>query len=292
MKAGLVYPHQLYAKNPALDGVQLCVLIEEPLFFTQFQFHAQKLILHRASLKAYAAKLKKSGKRVRYVEAAELADTGAIAKLLKKEGVTEVQFVEPSDDWLQTRLEGALSRSGLRYEALVDPFFHCTPQDFLEHLRGRKRKLFFTDFYVEQRKRHGVLLEKDGKPTGGKWSFDPENRKKLPKGTKVPKIWQPKANAEVIEAREYVANNFPKALGESEGIVYPVTHAEAKKGLEDFLEHRFAQFGDYEDAIESSEPFLFHSILTPALNIGLITPQEVIAAALERADDEIGRAHV
>ncbi|MFN9341438.1 MAG: cryptochrome/photolyase family protein [Planctomycetota bacterium] len=285
MLAGLVYPHQLFSKHPALAGVELCVLIEEPLMFSQFAFHAQKLVLHRASLQAYAESLRKSGNKVRYVAVEELSDTGAIAELLKQEGVKRFRFVETSDDWLQTRLESGLERAKLGFEVLRDPHFFCTPEQFAEHLSGRKRKLFFTDFYVEQRKRLGILLDKNQKPIGGKWSFDPENRKKLPKGTKVPKVWQPKAGREVLEAREYVAKEFPNALGTCDGFTYPVTPAQARKGLEDFLEHRFAQFGDYEDAIEHGEPFLFHSVLTPALNIGLISPQEVVAAALERADD-------
>ncbi len=285
MLAGLVYPHQLFADHPALAGVDLCVLIEEPLLFTQFDFHVQKLVLHRASLQAYATKLGRLGNKVRYVSAAELSETGAIAGLLKQEGVTQVRFVEPSDDWLRRRLEAGLRRSKLPFEVLGDPHFLCTPEHFAAHLAGRKRKLFFTDFYVEQRKRLGVLLDERGKPAGGKWSFDPENRKKLPKGTKVPRVWQPKPGREVLEARAYVAREFPKAPGAIDGFTYPVTHAEARKGLEDFLDHRFAQFGDYEDAIESSEPFLFHSVLTPSLNIGLLSPSEVFAAALERADE-------
>jgi deoxyribodipyrimidine photolyase-related protein len=285
MIAGLVYPHQLFAEHPALRGCDMCVLVEDPLFFGQYSFHAQKLVLHRASMRAYAAGLEQSRKEVRYVEASELRDTGDLAAILKKEGVTAVQLVEPSDDWLRSRLEAGLKRDKLGCEFLPDPHFLCSPEQFTQHLAGRKRKLFFTDFYVEQRKRHGILLERDGKPTGGKWSFDPENRKKLPKGTKVPKIWQPKAGRDVLEARDYVAREFPHALGASAEFVYPVTHAEARKGLDDFLDHRFTQFGDYEDAIESSEPFLFHSVLTPALNIGLISPSEVVAAALERADD-------
>ena len=285
MLAGLVYPHQLFAEHPALRGCDVCVLVEDPLYFRQYSFHVQKLVLHRASMQAYAAALSRKHRKVRYVEASELKATGDLAAILKKEGVTAVQLVEPSDDWLRSRLEAGTLRAKLACKFLADPHFLCSPEEFAQHLAGRKRKLFFTDFYVEQRKRQGILLERNGKPTGGKWSFDPENRKKLPKGTKVPKVWQPKAGREVLEARDYVASEFPHAFGASAEIVYPISHAEARKGLEDFLDHRFAQFGDYEDAIESNEPFLFHSLLTPALNVGLLSPGEVVDAALERADE-------
>ncbi len=255
------------------------------MFFREVRFHSQKLVLHRASMRAYAATLVRAGKKVRYVEAKELRATGEIAGILVAEGVTRVQVVEPSDDWLRARLERGLTETGIRCEFLADPHFLCTPEQFAQHLAGRKRKLFFTDFYVEQRKRQGILLEANGKPVGGKWSFDPDNRKKLPKGTHVPQVWCPEAGAELQEARGYVASEFPDAWGERAGWNYPVTHEQARQGLDDFLDHRFRLFGDYEDAIESSQPFLFHSLLTPALNIGLLSPGEVVAAALERADE-------
>ena len=86
------------------------------------------------------------------------------------------------------------------------------------------------------------------------------------------------------KARDYVQTQFPQAVGEDEAFSYPVTPEQARAALDDFLDHRFAQFGQYEDAIHADETFLFHSVLTPALNIGLISPQQVIDAALQRAD--------
>jgi deoxyribodipyrimidine photolyase-related protein len=93
-----------------------------------------------------------------------------------------------------------------------------------------------------------------------------------------------KPDTSVHAARDYVHTHFPRANGEDEAFSYPVSPAQARAALDDFLDHRFARFGEYEDAIHAEQPFLFHSVLTPALNIGLISPQEVIDAALQRAD--------
>jgi deoxyribodipyrimidine photolyase-related protein len=153
--------------------------------------------------------------------------------------------------------------------------------DFNDYASGHK-KWYFTDFYLAQRKRLGILLDADGKPVGGKWSFDTENRKKLPKDIQIPTINWPKPNKSVSEAQRYVEKQFPESPGAHEGFRYPVNHAEAEQMLEDFMIHRLDEFGVYEDSIAANESFLFHSVLTPALNIGLLSPQQVIQAAMKR----------
>ena len=138
-------------------------------------------------------------------------------------------------------------------------------------------------FYKAQRKRLNILMEDSETPMGGKWSFDEENRKKLPKSQSVPEPPADVPNRFVEEAQSYVAQNFTKALGRSHGFAYPVDREGAKKWLQGFLTERFHLFGDYEDAIHSEHRIMFHGVLTPVLNIGLITPDEVIAEALEFA---------
>lgn len=118
---------------------------------------------------------------------------------------------------------------------------------------------------------------KDGKPEGGKFSFDTENRKKLPKTVSVPKHLIPKQTKKIEAAASYVESNFPDAIGSKGPFLYPFTFEQAEKALSDFIENKLSLFGDYEDAILKNESFLFHSVLTPALNIGLITPQQIIA---------------
>jgi deoxyribodipyrimidine photolyase-related protein len=278
MLAALVYPHQLFENHPALKKAEVVFVIEEPLLFTQYQFHRQKLMLHRASMKRFAASIKNLP--VHYVEVHKLSDTCSVTKLLANHGVSAVQFVELNDDWLHQRLTTALEQSKITYCILNDPHF-LTSTDQFEKFAGRKKKLFFTEFYIQQRRRFGYLLNKDGTPRGGQWSFDPENRKKLPAKLAIPSTTWARENEFAREARQYVATHFPQAPGADRPLLYPTSHAEARNWLATFVQQRLATFGDYEDAMHPAEPILFHSVLTPMLNIGLLSPREVVEAALE-----------
>jgi len=130
----------------------------------------------------------------------------------------------------------------------------------------------------------GILVNKKGKPEGGQWSFDEDNREKLPKDHPVPDAPRARKNHYVDEAIAWTEKRFGDNPGTLDSFAWPVTRAAAKSWLEEFLHERFKQFGPYEDAL-SRHRVMFHSVLTPALNIGLLTPQEVVDAALDCADD-------
>ena len=283
MKVALIYPHQLFRPHPAGVGADLTVLVEDPLFFRQYGFHAQKLVFHRASMKRLSAELSELGAKVAYVEAHELKSTGDIAGWLKKRKAKQVQLVEPWDDWLLSRLQSGLQRERIGLEVIDDPHSMDSMGAFTE-IAGKKAKVFFTEFYIQQRKRLGLLLDEDDKPVGGKWSFDVENRKKLPAGVKVPNIKRFGKDAACVEAAEYVRLRFPEAWGEADGFAYATSPEEAEVQLKQFLDQRLENFGVYEDSIDRDEAFLFHSVLTPALNTGLLSPQRVVQAAMKRID--------
>jgi deoxyribodipyrimidine photolyase-related protein len=189
------------------------------------------------------------------------------------------------DDLLSRRLQRAFDSLSMNGVAYASPMF-LTPTDALERCFRGKRKPLMGRFYQEQRCRLGILVENDGSPIGGKWSFDAENRKPMPKrGLDVPPLAWPEASHEVDQAVARVNRRYPESLGQAEGFAYPVTHAEAERWLEGFLRERLSQFGDYEDAIGEREAFLFHGVLTPMLNVGLLTPQQVIDGALRQAEE-------
>jgi deoxyribodipyrimidine photolyase-related protein len=119
---------------------------------------------------------------------------------------------------------------------------------------------------------------------GGKWSFDTENRKKLPKNVSIPKTSFAKVDSFAEEARIYVSSHFPDSLGVDSDLIYPTSRREAIRWLEDFLEERLTLFGDYEDAIDPNEAILFHSCLTPMLNIGLLSPRDIIDRSMAYSD--------
>ncbi|MFN6108566.1 MAG: cryptochrome/photolyase family protein, partial [Planctomycetaceae bacterium] len=123
MQAALVYPHQLFPRHPAVEGADLCVLVEDPLFFRQYAFHAQKLVLHRASMAHWAQTQAKQGRRVETVPRSRRQHPAANGPWLQAPGVTRVRLVDPCDDWLQRRLTTALQQAGLPCELLPDPHF-------------------------------------------------------------------------------------------------------------------------------------------------------------------------
>lgn len=135
-------------------------------------------------------------------------------------------------------------------------------------------------FYIFQRKRLGLLLESDSQPLGGKWSFDSENRKKLPKNIEIPKPFVFRQDSYVKEAIEHVNKYFKNNPGSAEDFNYPISHLQAQHLLENFLNTKFELFGRYEDAISKHETVLFHSMLSAPLNIGLLSPEEVVRQAL------------
>ena len=269
MSAFLIFPHQLFEETLAQEA-DVFYLVESDLFFKQYAFHKQKLIFHRASMSAFADRLREAGKTVEYIDS---QDSRSSEVSLGKAVKGDITLFDPNDYLLERRLR----RSGsVRF--LPSPNFLNTDINLL----GNRKPYYQTAFYTQQRKDRGILLEEDGKPTGGQWTFDSENRKKIPKNTVIPAPF-PEAvpNAYICEAVSYVSQHFPDNPGSSampfSGAYYPVTHAEAQAALELFLRERMHLFGDYEDAIKSQEKTLFHSILSPLINVGLLNPLDVVA---------------
>jgi deoxyribodipyrimidine photolyase-related protein len=192
-----------------------------------------------------------------------------------------VQYVDPCDDWLASRLTAGLEAAGISETVLGDPHFLTAPEE-IESRADEHESLFFTSFYVSQRKRLGILLDNQGKPIGGKWSFDRENRRRLPRDARVPTLPTRRDDRYLREARDCVRERFPRAIGSDEEFRYPTDHRSAAAWLSDFVETRLGPFGDYEDAISKDQDTLFHSVLTPMLNIGLLSPMQIIDKALSR----------
>ena len=282
----LVFPHQLFSANPSLKKDRDIYLIEEFLFFRQFNFHRQKLVLHRASMKAYEAYLHSKKYNVHYIETTEkISDIRFFIKQLANQNVTEIHYTDTVDNWLEKRIEDTSKAQKIKLAKYPTPNFLNQTED-LSQFFANKKIYFQTDFYIDQRKKRNLLLEQGNKPIGGKWTYDAENRMKFPKNETVPAIRIPRENKYTEEAQKYVVTQFPDNYGSVDGFIYPVTISDAGKWLDDFLENRFSKFGIYEDAMVKKEGILYHSVLTPMLNIGLLNPQQIIDKAIQAAFDK------
>jgi len=155
-------------------------------------------------------------------------------------------------------------------------------QDLGHFFNPSKKKFFQTEFYKQERIKRKILIDDAGAPTGGQWTFDDENRKKFPKGKAVVKTEFSKSDPYLLEAKVYTRQYFPNNIGNlSETVNYPIGFKASEEWLDQFLKKRFAEFGDYEDAIIHKELLLNHSLLTPMLNIGILTPKQIIQKTLD-----------
>ena len=282
----IILPHQLFEHTPL--PVKECVnyLIEESLFFNQYKFHKQKLTYHRATMKFYQSYLEKNGCEVVYVNSIEdKADLNILLAELSK-SVKQFNFIDPVDLWMSQKIDKSKQKFCFETHIYESPLFINSTSDLTSFFNEKKKKFYQTSFYIEQRKRLNILLEKNDSPVGGKWSFDTENRKKYPKKSSPPKISSLKSNDFYDEAFQYVSDHYSNNPGDVSVLpLYPISYDESITWLNDFLRNRFFDFGKYEDAILKDEIFLHHSVLTPMLNVGLLTPKFIINQSIAFANN-------
>lgn len=284
MEAALIYPHQLFppSEHPALAPGRTVYLIEEPLLITHNPIHRAKLVLHRLSMQAYQSSLEAAGYMVQYIDIHDLKDTAAVFTRLAADNVTTIHVCDTTDDYLERAISTACKRHGFSRVWYESPLFLLPKAAAIERFI-RSRRLM-ANFYKQLRQTTGILMT-DGEPVGGRWSFDSENRQKLPKGIVLPVDIDPYPTNPRYEAAVAWAKAVP-AEQYGEAVWYlPVDQAGAEKFLQEFFRTRFAQFGPYEDAIDTAHVRLYHSLLSPLMNIGLLTPRYVVDEALAYATE-------
>lgn len=269
---------QLMPRHPLLDPARrsecVVLLIESTGRMRQRPYHKQKVVLLLSAMRHYAAALAEAGWRVDYREAESF--TEGLRAHLRDYPSGKLRTMEAAE-WGARQAQHSLERRlGLPVEIVRNGHFLC--EEFApEEAPGKKLVLEY--FYRAMRKRFGVLLEKDGTPAGGAWNFDRENRKPYD-GKRQPRAPRSFPPDEITRAAmEKVEREAPDNLGSTDGFAMPVTRAQALEALEDFLAHRLPDFGAYEDAMSAREPLLFHSGLSPLLNLGLLEPLEVVRRA-------------
>lgn len=279
----LILPDQLF--EVSLPGTR--ILVEEHLWYRQFRFPLARLLHQRMAGLDFCAHLQRSGTAVFRIETGHpLSDIRQLVPALAAAGVREVHLWEVNDDWFNQRLKRACATSGIQIHTHPSPGFLTNTEDAAPWLRQRGR-YYQTGFYTWQRKRLGILVENQ-QPAGGKWTFDTENRKKLPTSVHPPAPkWPEWTSIHEQEARKIKAE-FPENPDNlewfrSRNFFFPVTREESRNWLSDFLESRLSLFGEYEDAMTRKSPWVFHSLLSPLMNLGLLTPDEVIEAAISHA---------
>lgn len=254
---------------------------EDERLATVHRHHRRKIALFFAAMRAFASDLRLSGREVRYRRWGEADGCDGVFDMLARSGAGRVWLHEPSDRRFAGELTAWGASADVELRLLPSPKF-LTSREEWERWRRRSERLLMGDFYAYQRRRLGLLVGPGGEPLGGRWSHDAENRRPLPREVLPPPAYGFPPDPETRAVIALVDREFPDHPGRAEGFEYATTHADAAAWLETFVEERLERFGPYEDAIPSRERVLFHGVLTPYLNCGLLTPAQVVEAALRR----------
>ena len=285
----IIFPNQLFRNSSILKINCKILILEDSLFFGNDKFHKlinhkNKLIFHRSSMLAYKKYLDKSGFEVLYIKNKNNFSTIDYLNKYLDDRYQKINLINPHDFLLMKRLENFVKEKNMQLNMLPSPMF-LTKDELRSTFQKNTKKPLMGRFYEKQRKSQKILVEKDGHPKGGKWSFDEFNRKKLPKNINIPNLPKLTKNEYVIQAERSLSKSNIKFIGDSKNFFYPINFEEADKWLNSFLEYRFFLFGDYEDAICKENTFLWHSLLSPLLNSGLLTPDEVVKKSLVYANE-------
>ena len=276
MDISIIFPNQIFENSKLLDESSKIFLIEEYLFFNHFNFHKQKILFHRMTMKSYEKFLKKKKLDVVYIDSTKsISDIREFIRNLDKK-IKSIKIYDPVDNWLSRRINDSCEEKKIKIEIYNNPLFINNNEDLETFFRSDKKKFFQTSFYKKQRVKLDIMMIGD-KPEGGKWTYDDQNREKYPKNKIPPEIDYPKKDDNYNEALNYLNNNYKNNHGIiNDENIYPYNFQLAKKWLDDFFITRFYEFGPYEDAVVKEKSILNHSVLSPLLNTGLINPKELI----------------
>jgi len=245
---------------------------------TYYSHHKHKIIFFLSAMRSFRDELEENGFKIEYKNASEKDFKHTYVSKLKSFIVSKklksISFYEIEDKSFEKKIVDFLEEIGIEFHCHKTPMFLTDRNSFKEYL-NRTKKPFMANFYKDQRIKNKILVD-DNKPKFGKWSFDDENRKRIPKNFSPPKqITFTKSN-HTLEVSKFVDEKFPSHLGNTEDFWIGTTRTDAWLCFDNFLENKFNLFGDYEDAVYQKDNILFHSALSPFINIGLITPKEII----------------
>lgn len=250
--------------------------------------HKQRIVLFLSAMRHFRDELKEAGKEVAYHQLTQdrrkdrgKSFTDLLKRTLKTDKPEAIRVVLPGDFRVKQELEAVAQDHDVPIDFLPDLHFYATVNEFNKFAKGRKSLLLET-FYRQMRKKHGILMN-GSKPMGGQWNYDHDNREPLPKSGPRdlgrPTSFTPDdITREVMDLVEARYGDHPGSL---EDFDLPVTPGQARRMLADFIRKHLPDFGRYEDAMWTDEPFLHHSRLSTSMNLKLLNPRECIQAALE-----------
>ena len=285
----IILPDQLSTNNPVYKNLNKddFLLFYEPMdTFHEINHHKQKIVLLLSSTRKIAAKqihkniiYKKISKNYR------LTLTSYIKSIIEDYGFKKIVISKPSDYKTNKDLMFFCQSSGIELEVLSDTKFISSFDDFIDWSSDKKTRI--QEYYYRWlRKKYKIFMTTENKPIGDKWNFDKHNRMGMSKlKSNIPKRLTIKPDKVVFDAMIDVEECYPNSIGTLENFNWATTHKDAEKLLDDFIERYFENYGSFQDAINKDDTFMFHSLLSPYLNCGLLDPNLCIEKAIAKYDD-------
>tara|TARA_B110000908_G_C10250763_1_gene451897 strand:+ start:1468 stop:2745 length:1278 start_codon:yes stop_codon:yes gene_type:complete len=250
MSKFVILPHQLYKKNH-LDKKYEYIIWEHPHYFESYTYNKKKILMHRASMKYYYDYLKANNFKCKYID---FYEQFSIKNYILFDPIDKIELPN-------------------KYTIIESPNFLLN-KDLYKQYREKTDKFFFNAFYMWGKRQIDVIPDIK--------SQDKLNRKKLPSNIKIPEIPSNESDKKYIEEGiAYVNKYFDNNYGNIDNFLFPVTHKSAKRFINSFIDKKLKNFGNYQDAIQKDEEFLFHSLLSSSINIGLLNPKDIIELILK-----------
>lgn len=251
---------------------------------TYVPHHKKKVAFIFSAMRHFAKHLESLGWRVDYIQFKDPSSSGTlrgeVRRAIKRHGAKGVIVTEPGEYRLKAEIAGWSECLAVAVDCVEDRRFVASHSFFQNWAQGRKQ-LRMEYFYREMRKKTGLLMQGD-KPEGGKWNYDADNRKPARADLFMPRPFHVAPDEITSAVLDLVAAELPDNFGTLQPFSYAVTQEGARAALAHFVQHALPFFGDYQDAMLSSEPFLYHSVLSLYINVGLLDPLEV-CLRVERA---------
>ncbi len=258
-------------------------MAEDNELCTYEKHHKHKLIFFLSSMRKYSSELESKGFHIKYHELnkknIKLTYEEKLSDYIKSKKISEIYMFEIEDKFFEKKILKFSKKINVNIKFLKSPMFLNSRDEFKKYL-SKVKKPFMASYYKQQRIEKNILMDGD-KPIGEKWSFDEENRKKIPDSYIIPSLPNFTEDSVVKDVKKIVEEFFLDHPGDVSNYWLGSSRKDALKALDLFIRNKINNFGDYEDAVKKNSPFLLHSILSPYLNIGLITPKEIISKIIE-----------
>ena len=279
MKLFLILGNQLFNPKYLNKFSDHTFYMAEDLGLCTFQKHHKlKILLFLSSMRSFKDELKSKKFNIIYKDCHKdfnLSYEKKLERTIKYKKINEVSFFEIEDIFFEKRIKLFLKKKNIKFNEIKSPMFLTSRMEFKKYLESTK-KPFMANFYKINRSKTNILMNKNGTPKGGKWSFDEDNRKKLPDKIDIPKHLKFQSTSHTEDLKKFIEINFKNHPGSTNNFWFPTTRDQTQKLFDQFIKNKINLFGDYEDAVSKKSNILFHSALSPVINIGLITPGEII----------------